>query len=241
MGESLLLLSEETQLMRDLINQIEEKIGEKILPDIEIERKLWSLEKSNVQTELERLKGEYDKLIIDIRETCNENEILRSENIALKTEIASLEKERTDQLENCILKERIAYLTNKYLRSESYRKALAWEKKFLMISLKGSRLSEEEASRKLEKLGLKEKNRKSNKFRPGKFKVLALSVLAIFRMKYVVRRWQRQKTVGLLPPDYCLTSDFSKSKQTEYIFFCLKFVNFLTFCLLFQKVASHRL
>ncbi|RZC43306.1 myosin-9-like, partial [Asbolus verrucosus] len=79
---------------------------------------------------------------------------------------------------------RANYLFAKYLRSESYRKALAWQKRYLISLLETYQTGDIY-------IELQPQRRKPRR----KFKHVALLVLSVCRMKYLVRRWHSGKRI----------------------------------------------
>ncbi|XP_057293058.1 centrosomal protein of 290 kDa-like isoform X2 [Hydractinia symbiolongicarpus] len=71
----------------------------------------------------------------------------------------------------------------KYFRAESFRKALAYQKRYLLLVLKENGKAEQFSSPFNTPLSLSTK-------RNSRFKVLAFAVVAINRMKYLVRKYQ---------------------------------------------------
>lgn len=221
MGEALLHLSEETEQMRGLIKKLEEsaetRFGEETLvADVNLEQKLWDLEKGKLLMDLETLTTERERAKRDSMEAYKNNEILKLENSKLKAEIQLLEKEANSQIEIGVMKDRINYLKGKYLRAESYRKALVWQKQYLMSSLNGYRSSEEAIWKRMGKLkNNKKKDTKSRGSRCKKFKIVALAVMVIFRLKYIVKRWKQLK-----PLNICSSQD-SQSLSLKRKYCCL--------------------
>ncbi|XP_049849685.1 A-kinase anchor protein 9-like isoform X10 [Schistocerca gregaria] len=97
--------------------------------------------------------------------------------------------------------QRVNHLFGKYLRAESYRKSLVWQKRYLLVVLGGYEDTESSTIRKLTQLaessGCKKRSEKHQKTIPRiSFRSAAFAVVAIHRMKYLVRRWKYGRLIG---------------------------------------------
>ncbi|GFN73773.1 A-kinase anchor protein 9-like [Plakobranchus ocellatus] len=98
--------------------------------------------------------------------------------------------------------EKTTRLYGKFLRAESFRKALVYQKKYLLLLLGGYRDTEQETLAILASMGgfpspgmgLGFHGRHSRAFTV--FRSAGRTVIAIFRMKYLVRKWKRATRVG---------------------------------------------
>ncbi|GFS21832.1 A-kinase anchor protein 9 [Elysia marginata] len=98
--------------------------------------------------------------------------------------------------------EKTTRLYGKFLRAESFRKALVYQKKYLLLLLGGYRDTEQETLAILASMGgfpspgvgLSFHGRHSRAFTV--FRSAGRTVIAIFRMKYLVRKWKRATRVG---------------------------------------------
>lgn len=89
------------------------------------------------------------------------------------------------------LEERANHLFGKYLRVESFRKALVHQKRYLLIVLASYQENEANALALIQaQNGPKPKPKKPS------FRSVALAVVAVERMRFIVRRWQTGKRVG---------------------------------------------
>ncbi|XP_012159828.1 pericentrin isoform X3 [Ceratitis capitata] len=89
------------------------------------------------------------------------------------------------------LEERCNHLLGRYLRVESHRKALVYQKRYLKISLQSYQESEQRALATLNGGHLLQPQRNKKKL----FKAVALAVVAIQRMKYIGRSWRTGKRI----------------------------------------------
>lgn len=136
-------------------------------------------------------------------------QFLTTERQALQQRVTDLEhKNRAFNREE--LEERANHLFGKYLRVESYRKALVHQKKYLLIVLQTYQENESKALAMINGNAAPKRKVKSfryvmldtgqswlcfmNVFVP--FRSAVFVVIAIARMKYIVRRWQVGRRVG---------------------------------------------
>lgn len=93
------------------------------------------------------------------------------------------------------LEERANHLFGKYLRVESFRKALVHQKRYLLIVLSAYQESEAKTMAMLKGSAAVKKTEKEERKR-RLFKSAVLAVIAIQRMKFIVQRWQSGKRIG---------------------------------------------
>ncbi|XP_063695962.1 A-kinase anchor protein 9 isoform X2 [Culicoides brevitarsis] len=122
------------------------------------------------------------------RQLVDTMQILSEERRELQKRIMELESDgnfypRTD------LEERANHLFGKYLRTESYRKALVHQKRYLLTILA---VYEENEAKAMMLLG----NEKKQAAKKPSFRGAVYVVIAIERMKYIVRRWHSGKRVA---------------------------------------------
>nr|CAD7568055.1 unnamed protein product [Timema californicum] len=92
--------------------------------------------------------------------------------------------------------ERVAHLFGKYLRSESYRKALVWQKRYLLVVLGGYQECEALTLDRLAFLSGCSQDNGRTRSPKDKFRSAVLVVVVIQRMKYLVRRWKHGRRLG---------------------------------------------
>ncbi|XP_063244341.1 pericentrin-like isoform X2 [Bacillus rossius redtenbacheri] len=95
----------------------------------------------------------------------------------------------------CDIEERMTHLFGKYLRVESYRKSLVWQKRYLLVALSGYRDHEAATLGRLAVLAGRTPVRPHPSPRT-RFRVAVVAVMAIQRMRYLVRRWRHGRRVG---------------------------------------------
>lgn len=141
---------------------------------------------------LVKLKEMNDKLGDNVRE----NRQL-SETLQFLTDERQMLQKRVGELEqNCIekedLEERANHLFGKYLRTESFRRALVHQKRYLLIVLSTYEANEAKVLSMVNgKAGVTAVKKRT---RPT-FKSVVLVAIAIERMKFILRRWHTGKRV----------------------------------------------
>jgi len=101
--------------------------------------------------------------------------------------------ELKDKLRECVCQSSLAVsdsgksLYGKYLRAESFRKALVWQKRYLLVLISGEMVPDPvlAISRTTGTLGYK-----------GRFRATVMAIISVSRMKYLVRRWRSGKRAG---------------------------------------------
>ncbi|XP_029333522.1 A-kinase anchor protein 9 isoform X6 [Mus caroli] len=137
------------------------------------EKEVWSREKLSLQKALKRAEAKVYKLKAELRNDA----LLR--NLGPDTDHAALQK-----------------IYNKYLRASSFRKALIYQKKYLLLLLGGFQECEDATLGVLARMGghLVLKDPKTITNHPKGFTRFRSAVrvsIAISRMKFLVRRWQQ--------------------------------------------------
>uniref|UniRef100_A0A670JK07 A-kinase anchoring protein 9 n=1 Tax=Podarcis muralis TaxID=64176 RepID=A0A670JK07_PODMU len=137
------------------------------------ERELWNKERLILQQSLKQAEAELAKLRAELR------------NEAFLRELGS-------DSENAALKR----IYGRYLRAESFRKALIYQKKYLLLLLGGFQECEDATLSLLARMGgqpsytdLEVITRRSKSF--TRFRSAVRVLIAISRMKFLVRRWHR--------------------------------------------------
>ncbi|XP_072010397.1 A-kinase anchor protein 9 isoform X4 [Engystomops pustulosus] len=137
------------------------------------EREAWTREKLNLHKSLKQMEAELSKVKADLRNETIQRDLGRdTDNAALKR------------------------VYGKYLRSESFRKALVYQKKYLLLLLGGFQECEEATLALIARMGgqasytdLEVITKHSRAF--TRFRSAARVAIAISRMKFLVRRWHR--------------------------------------------------
>lgn len=142
------------------------------------------------QQMLLKLKEMNDNLSENIRENRQLSETLQfltDERQMLQKRVADLEQSCADRDD---LEERANHLFGKYLRTESFRRALVHQKRYLMIVLSTYECNEAKV------LSLVNSNTLPKRRKLPSFKSVVLVAIAIERMKFILRRWHTGKRVG---------------------------------------------
>ncbi|XP_044148882.1 A-kinase anchor protein 9 isoform X4 [Bufo gargarizans] len=137
------------------------------------EREAWTREKLNLHKSLKKTEAELSKVKAELRNETIQRDLGRdTDNAALKR------------------------VYGKYLRSESFRKALVYQKKYLLLLLGGFQECEEATLALIARMGGQPTNtdlevitKHSRAF--TRFRSAVRVAIAISRMKFLVRRWQR--------------------------------------------------
>ncbi|XP_019363947.1 PREDICTED: A-kinase anchor protein 9 isoform X4 [Gavialis gangeticus] len=186
-------LSEEKNNLRNAVIKLEEKVrqhqqrgpcgdyssrrvldnGTNIDTLTASEREIWNREKLSLQKSLKQADAELSKLRAELR------------NEAFLRELGS-------ESENAVLKR----IYGKYLRAESFRKALIYQKKYLLLLLGGFQECEEATLALIARMGgqpsytdVEVITRHSKGF--TRFRSAVRVSIAISRMKFLVHRWHR--------------------------------------------------
>uniref|UniRef100_A0A8C8EDG6 A-kinase anchoring protein 9 n=1 Tax=Otus sunia TaxID=257818 RepID=A0A8C8EDG6_9STRI len=193
-------LSEEKNNLRNVVMKLEEElrryqhrqpsgdyssrhssdVGANIDTLVASEKEIWNREKLSLQKSLKQADAELSKLRAE----------LRSE--AFLRELGS-------DSENAVLRR----IYGKYLRAESFRKALIYQKKYLLLLLGGFQECEEATLALIARMGgqpsytdLEIITHHSKGF--TRFRSAVRVSIAISRMKFLVRRWHRVTGSGIL-------------------------------------------
>ncbi|XP_070454152.1 pericentrin isoform X34 [Equus przewalskii] len=105
----------------------------------------------------------------------------------------------SDEAKVCNIKMEKLYLH--YLRAESFRKALIYQKKYLLLLIGGFQDSEQETLSMIAHLGVfpSKADKKVTTSRPfTKFRTAVRVVIAIFRLRFLVKKWQEVDRKGAL-------------------------------------------
>ncbi|XP_048454663.1 pericentrin isoform X2 [Rhincodon typus] len=149
-------------------------------PDVvlHIERANWMKEKNRLQNCLKDAETELARVMAEI-----ENRPLRQDLV----DLSSMKMQR---------------LYGKYLRAESFRKALVYQKKYLLLLLGGFQECEQATLCLIARMGVYPSPTDIHMptWRPlTKFRSTVRVVIAISRLKFLVKKWQKATRKGLYP------------------------------------------
>ncbi|XP_025835936.1 myosin-4 isoform X2 [Agrilus planipennis] len=189
--------STEIENSRILINELEGdgRVMKKQIEDLH--------EKLRVAEELKIVPDKFlkkiDKLKHEVRQQVKDNKLMTETLSKLANERQQLQL-KVNELEACSnmpftdLAARANHLFARYLKSESNKKALVWQKRYLISLL--ATYQDFRLTTTLPSSTFEMKINKSKHTNTKRFKILAISVIVVIRMQYLVRRWQSGKRFG---------------------------------------------
>ncbi|XP_041668237.1 pericentrin isoform X2 [Cheilinus undulatus] len=122
------------------------------------------------------------------RLTCLERELRRTENELAKVTTETENRPINDFTNNSKLQR----LYERYLRAESFRKALVYQKRYLLLLLGGFQECEQATLCLIARMGAQPSPLLSSKHRPlGRFRAAVRVVIAVSRMKFLTRKWNK--------------------------------------------------
>ncbi|KAJ9592257.1 hypothetical protein L9F63_001258, partial [Diploptera punctata] len=138
---------------------------------------------------------------VDVHATCAaEKAIWIQEKTALKLALAQAEADavRGRRIgDGADTDDRLNSLSpRQYLRAESYRKALIWQKRYLLVVLGGYQESEAITVSRLAQLSGENQTRSRHTKPRTTFRTVAIVAVALSRMRYMVRRWRLGRRIG---------------------------------------------
>ncbi|KAG2465151.1 AKAP9 protein, partial [Polypterus senegalus] len=153
---------------------------------IHTDRETWAREKCNLEKSLRQAEAEVSKLRAELR------------NDALCREVAGSDGE------SAMLKVNFGFLKRlygKYLRAESFRKALIYQKKYLLLLLGGFQECEKATLSLIARMGGHPSHTSLDIITHHcrafiRFRSIVRVSIAVSRMKFLVRRWQRVTESG---------------------------------------------
>ncbi|XP_044008383.1 cytadherence high molecular weight protein 2-like isoform X1 [Aphidius gifuensis] len=150
----------------------------KIIKNLNSEIERHSYEKLILHEKLKKAREDNAKLELQM---CDYNELIKYNNYNYN---------KTDNNH-----EKLQHIYGKFIRADSQRKALVFQKKYLLSVIGGYQLSEETTLCILAQLTNEQKSfmtTNDNKLTPKiRFRCLVLSIISIHRMKWKVQRWKK--------------------------------------------------
>lgn len=182
--KSLLKLTDDQRALRSQIAELEDTVAS--LTQQLLQAQAWNKKNTNFE---EMLKAER---IVWERERASLQHLNRHE-----TEAAMLRADRSTQ-QNTPGAAEMQQLYGRYLQSEHWRKALVWQKQYLLLIIKGYSDTEQYTLPRLAAMAPLHVFPSSNlhpetSHSRGRFRVAALAVVAMCRMKNLVLRFHRKK------------------------------------------------
>jgi len=187
-------ISDEKQELRETISRLEDRNSNEFDVEniIQAERKQWFQEKKTLSTEIQDLQFKVRNL---------EAENRSSSSTAIAPSGADTEK--------------IQKLYGHFLRAESFRKNLVYQKKYLFAIIGEFRDTEAMTTRALCILGqLPKDTRRNPNYALQRFKGAARAVIAVARMRFLMKKWKRvKKASGTLSPPTSARSEVKVSRR----------------------------
>ncbi|KAK7904188.1 hypothetical protein WMY93_016795 [Mugilogobius chulae] len=169
----------------------------------ELQRTLAELEREEREMARQRLAGQSRKVMNDgPKFTAQHNQqivlkqkistlsqqLRRTENELLQAASESENRPANDQATHTKLQR----LYERYLRAESFRKALVYQKRYLLLLIGGFQQCEQATLSLIATMGVRPSPYPSLPLRgKGRFRVVVRVVIAISRMKFLTRKWQK--------------------------------------------------
>ncbi|XP_027130303.1 pericentrin isoform X5 [Larimichthys crocea] len=120
--------------------------------------------------------------------TCLERQLRRTENELAKVTAETENRPINDVTSNS----KVQRLYERYLRAESFRKALVYQKRYLLLLLGGFQECEQATLCLIANMGARPSPPLSSQRRPlGRFRAAVRAVIAVSRMKFLTKKWQR--------------------------------------------------
>ncbi|KAK3603155.1 hypothetical protein CHS0354_042986 [Potamilus streckersoni] len=212
-------ISEEKTELRNTLTRLEEDIWryrqmESKMKDLErtsdsnddkllAERAAWAKERLSLQMALNKVERELEQTQVDLR-------VERARRLTPRGASAQASTE-TDT-------EKIQRLYGKYLRAESFRKALIYQKKYLLLLLGGFQDTEETTLSLIARMGVHSsvEDLRNRQLRPlMMFRSAVRVCVAVSRMRYLVKKWRRAIRVGSEVVSGALDSNHGYIPQTS--------------------------
>ncbi|XP_017270711.1 pericentrin isoform X2 [Kryptolebias marmoratus] len=122
------------------------------------------------------------------RLTCLEKQLRRTEN-ELARVTAEMENRPVDDASS---NSRLQRYYERYLRAESFRKALVYQKRYLLLLLGGFQDCEQATLCLIARMGARPSTPLASQHKPlGRFRATVRVVIAVSRMRFLTRKWQR--------------------------------------------------
>ncbi|XP_042218573.1 A-kinase anchor protein 9-like isoform X3 [Homarus americanus] len=210
--KSVLRLTDDRQAMRQKIDTLENTVTD--LTEQLIKTKAAASNHVDFEKMLQMERSAWEK-----ERTSLQNIISRKDIEMTRLQIEAGSRNTLQNVNNAQLDdERVQYMYGKYVRSEHWRKALIWQKRYLLVVIKGYRDDEQATLSRLRNMASQVHGAVRNEAVEAadnavhpkhRFRVGALAMVAICRMKNMVIKHQRRKRLGsqiLLPyPHTALT------------------------------------
>ncbi|XP_032355881.1 pericentrin isoform X2 [Etheostoma spectabile] len=121
------------------------------------------------------------------RLTCLERQLRRTEKELAKVTTETENRPINDVTSNC----KMQRLYERYLRAESFRKALVYQKRYLLLLLGGFQECEQATLCLIARMGARPSPSLSQNRPLGRFKAAVQVVIAVSRMRFLTRKWKK--------------------------------------------------
>ncbi|CAJ1074387.1 pericentrin isoform X4 [Xyrichtys novacula] len=129
-----------------------------------------------------------EKATLKHRLACLERELQRTEYELAKVTTETENRPINDVMNNS----KVHRLYERYLRAESFRKALVYQKRYLLLLLGGFQECEQATLCLIAHMGARPSPPLSSQSRPlGRFRAAVRAVIAVSRMRFLTRKWNR--------------------------------------------------
>uniref|UniRef100_A0A1A7WF04 Pericentrin n=1 Tax=Iconisemion striatum TaxID=60296 RepID=A0A1A7WF04_9TELE len=130
----------------------------------------------------------HERITYKNRLTCVEKQLRRAENELAKVAAETENRPVNDAASNS----RLQRYYERYLRAESFRKALVYQKRYLLLLLGGFQDCEEATLCLIARMGARPSPPLTSQRKPlGRFRAAVRAVIAVSRMRFLTRKWQR--------------------------------------------------
>ncbi|XP_035529571.1 pericentrin [Morone saxatilis] len=149
---------------------------------------------------LERLLKENSELTERVTSLSQERATLRHRLTGLERQLRRTENElakvatetENRPISDVISNSKVQRLYERYLRAESFRKALVYQKRYLLLLLGGFQECEQATLCLIAHMGVRPSPPLSSQRRPlGRFRAAVRVVIAVSRMRFLTRKWQK--------------------------------------------------
>ncbi|XP_045593928.1 A-kinase anchor protein 9 isoform X3 [Procambarus clarkii] len=194
--KSVLRLTDDRQSMRQKIHSLENTVTDLTGQLAEAKAALGNNPRTEKMLKKERSIWERERISLQKIISQKEGEVTKLQEALYRT---------TQNVNNTQLRdERMQHIYGKYIQSEHWRKALIWQKRYLLVVIKGYRDTEHDTLSRLHTMASRvngpvrsEAAEAVSSSRIHRFRVGVLAVIAICRMKNMIQRYRQKRQLGL--------------------------------------------